>query len=280
MKPTIQWSFDAALPAIALVIFSLLLFAMALNLQPTHAWLCGSYEDGTSCVRGLISEFQTLLTGLAAVAAATLTVRAMIKTELENAKRHRQILGATLRGEARQVDRLWARRLPPLRHASQVFRDVLEGLPSKVGPAGEKALMVHSLSSAAITAALKIKGEFHTVEWREAEHLFDGQLAAAVDFTTTSLAELLRHLNDIDAETGSMGRKIATFTERLQIAGSGELMDIIEASSAKLAVEKQVERIDVGIVALREKLPEVLEILQDVLEGLGRLKERYSEVDI
>ncbi|WPE19839.1 hypothetical protein ShzoTeo12_10150 [Shinella zoogloeoides] len=77
-----------------------------------------------------------------------------------------------------------------------------------------------------------------------------------------------------------MGRKIATFTERLQIAGSGELMDIIEASSAKLAVEKQVERIDVGIVALREKLPEVLEILQDVLEGLGRLKERYSEVDI
>lgn len=67
---------------IALAIFSSVLLMVLVFSEPAHSAFCAfSEKSGTSCLRDFLSEFQTLITGLAVVIAASATVYVMIRTD-------------------------------------------------------------------------------------------------------------------------------------------------------------------------------------------------------
>lgn len=260
------------------------IFASALIVLTVHTLQAGpSSLEGKSkgYLSGLLFDYQTLITGIAAVAAATVTVRAMVKTERETAKRHRQILGASLRGEALQVDRLLAKRMPIFEHCCRVFEDALECLPSRFDPEDLGPEIVHSALTAALHANDSIKTEISSKEWQEAEALFDGRLAADIALIATLLSRFRPALTEACANLSDLQRNIREQAEKRRKAPRPEpLAEVVHAAHHQMMRERDVLRINDNLQLVETQLPNIILLQSDILGGFERLKERYADVVI
>ncbi len=130
MRRTFCERFEAALPALLVFICLTVLFVAAVNFEPTRRWVCYGYAVNESCVRRLLYDFQTLITGIAAVGAAALTVWTMQSTDRRQQQRHDHLVALNLRTEYLTLERAIVPFLDELRGraelASSLHRKVME----------------------------------------------------------------------------------------------------------------------------------------------------------
>ncbi|MBB2715605.1 hypothetical protein EFR00_25040 [Rhizobium sophoriradicis] len=104
--------------AFAIVIAAGLLFPVTLG-EPRAV----QGSSGGDSWRNLIYDFQTLITGLAAVFAAAVTIRTMERTDRESERRHRELVMIQMRPERLKVSRALFPQIQDLRDIVSQFHD-------------------------------------------------------------------------------------------------------------------------------------------------------------
>gem|GEM_PF-5749877 len=104
---------------VAVGVFTFIVGVVLIAFQPARELVCGRYEvegvesllafirgNETNCFWGYLYDFQTLITGLAAVAAAAMTIRQMMQTDRASDQRHRELMELTVRSDRALIERL------------------------------------------------------------------------------------------------------------------------------------------------------------------------------
>ncbi|MGV2111910.1 hypothetical protein ACQZ46_11590 [Agrobacterium salinitolerans] len=95
-----------------------LVFGVAVILPVVFGLPRGISGQGGDGWRNFIFDFQTLITGIAAVFAAGYTVRQMIRSDEKQDRRHKEAMAFAMRGETRRMDRGLHPQLKHLREAA------------------------------------------------------------------------------------------------------------------------------------------------------------------
>lgn len=104
----------------AVGVFLLILFVVLFAFQPTREFFCSRYEvagverllafirgNETNCFWGFLYDFQTLITGLLAVGAATVAVWQSRKIDALQHRRHNQLVALSIRPDYLILDRAY-----------------------------------------------------------------------------------------------------------------------------------------------------------------------------
>ncbi|MDQ0454632.1 hypothetical protein [Rhizobium paknamense] len=122
--------------AIAGAIFTAIIATVLLNYHETHELVCGRWTSkpetaDQSCIRNYIYDFQTLITGVLAVAAAYFTVRQMQETDRLAEQRHRDQIQLQMRPDKLKLERRLIPALRLYRGSSEQLKDIYERLIKK-----------------------------------------------------------------------------------------------------------------------------------------------------
>lgn len=157
-------------------------------------------RKGGDSWRNWIFDFQTLITGLAAVGAATWTISVMEKTDRSQAIRHRELVELAQRGDIRRLQRAIEPQLEELetvQHsllALQLDPALFEG-----GPGDPKYRMITSVARDYLTAVKRVRDILDRPQFIDGSELFDGRLTHSLremfDNSNYLLAQLQEHLN-------------------------------------------------------------------------------------
>ncbi|RVJ75110.1 hypothetical protein [Sinorhizobium medicae] len=135
-------------------------------------------RSGGDAWRNTIYDFQTLFTGLAAVAAAAMTILVMERTDARQEERHRELVQLSLRADRLRISRAVH---PQLDELPYFFEDIdqlchaFTGDPSKI----RKSIYDDPPQYARIIKNLLVF--MNRTDFREARPLFDGDTAYAYD---------------------------------------------------------------------------------------------------
>ncbi len=130
-------------------------------------------QSGGDPWRNILYDFQTLITGFAAVGAAALTIRTMNKTEIAAQVRHEQMVALSLRADRLKVERM----LQPQRNLLVKRLVEVEHLNAHIetwrsGGGGD----VKALGRGVLAVARQIKEYTQRAQFRDAAPLFSGEL--------------------------------------------------------------------------------------------------------
>ncbi len=143
--------------------------------------LCAfSKENGTSCLRDFLSEFQTLITGLAAVIAASATIYVMHRTDAAQEARHKELVQLTLRSDRLSVERAL---IPQAAELQRILMAIDFGISRATNRRHgedfrEGAAELAGNLSRALTLCEKV---INRQAFIDGSKLFDGHLAASTD---------------------------------------------------------------------------------------------------
>ncbi|WP_152530047.1 hypothetical protein [Agrobacterium tumefaciens] len=234
-------------------------------------------QSGGDPWRNWVSEFQTLITGILAVSAATWTVFTMDRTDAASEKRHRELVGLSLRKEALQVDQL----VNPDFDLLVVIREACEhfvGLPLTVTKDVGALKALNDEVSYLEKHAADLPKIMARPTWRDASPLFDGALYKRRDDVVSTCGEVSKGLAVAAHKNLSLRRSIET---NLTTAVDREdMISVIDAIQRGMNIEKDIEVLEQVTEALREDVFALRQALSDVVDGLGRLRARYQNVPI
>lgn len=127
--------------------------------------------------RNIIFDFQTLLTGMAAVAAASWTVYTMEKTDVRQERRHQQLVSLAIRADSLRADRAVN---PQLEDFEYYVDEVIAKLKHSFG-SEENAIQQFEGGSRGYRAlVVTIETFFNRAPFEQAQDLFDGEMAYAL----------------------------------------------------------------------------------------------------
>ncbi|WP_349041360.1 hypothetical protein [Agrobacterium sp. SORGH_AS 787] len=132
-------------------------------------------QKGGDPWRNIIFDFQTLITGLLAVGAATWTVATMEKTDRRAEERHRQLVNLSVRADRLRVERLMVPALSQLEFHYEVYSAVAVKKLKEMLP--EAPLLVAEVASQALGSSHHVTHVISTKPFAEALDLFSGDLA-------------------------------------------------------------------------------------------------------
>lgn len=159
-------------------------------------------STGGDSWRNLIYDFQTLLTGIAAVLAAAITIRTMEKTDRQSERRHRELMIIQLRPDQLKVSRALHPQIEHLNHISFQFHD-FDNVSSQLQPgtATPEWQWLTEVSKRYLPCFEEIDRVLNRGQFRDGVILFDGATTRYLDELTekneVTRAMLRRHL-DVD----------------------------------------------------------------------------------
>lgn len=256
----------SAMTWVALGIFTLILLLVLIFSEPVMEAFCPNPErHGGRCLRDLVHEFQTLITGFAALFAAGLTVLTMEKTDARQAQRHRQTVNLAIRADALVIDRLMSAGVKTLQTAQRVIGDV-----SRASAGQRPESIVARLSE--IRSQVSFAGQaLQHPDWIAARPLFRGELVRKTESLTDVLSKTLRTLR-------RYGELSARIPEEDFDDETGQMYTI----GTPLNSEEEYEvftGIDHCVETVHRSLPLICQRLEDQLSELERLKAMYEDFD-
>ncbi len=145
-------------------------------------------QFGGDSWRNFIFDFQTLITGIAAVSAAFITVRQMRTSEMESQKRHREILGFAIRNEVRTLTNAFDTTIKPLVFA---YGELLSSVTSVLE---EEGLSYEEWYEIVVSRCLppleRVSGALKGDHFVQAEPLFDSVVLRALRTCRSSVQSL------------------------------------------------------------------------------------------
>lgn len=183
---------------VALTVFIAILIATALNFEETREWLC-VYKQNESCVRHLVYDFQTLISGIIALAAAGITVATMQGVAADDRRRHRQLLRLALRNDYLKVERLIIPQLSELESAVSFLERFETAIDPMTYQGGQ---VLHQAASEAI----RTKQILGRPCWDDAKSLFDASMTKTLREFQADLARLVTVSDTFRA--GTAGRAV------------------------------------------------------------------------
>lgn len=181
---------------IALAIFSSVLLMVLVFSEPAHSAFCTfSEKSGTSCLRDFLSEFQTLITGLAAVIAASATVYVMIRTDAAQEARHRELVQLTLRSDRLAAERALVPQAVELQRIQMAIDSQITRASTYRGAESFRkgsAELAESVNRALALCAKTINREAFV----DGSRLFDGPLAATTQHFRGNLESRRKRCRD------------------------------------------------------------------------------------
>lgn len=214
--------------------------------------------------RTWIYDFQTLITGVAAVTAATLTIRTMERTDYRQEKRHRELVELTLRADRLRIDRVI---FPQMQELAAAANQVAEAAASfaEISISGPKTDLETRL--AVVDSVLsRIQWIMVRSVWDDARPLFSGYLVARI-----------RALNDAVENAENRRDRVRTSKSYLDsldvevIYAGVEMLE--EREEDVLAATTKGEH---ALSALRRALSDVAICVQDVIDESNRLGRQYE----
>lgn len=137
--------------------------------------------------RNWVYDFQTLITGLAAVGAATWTISVMERTDRKQADRHRELVELNQRSDLRRLERAIEPQLEELADiAGSLAASELDPALFKDEPGDPVYNMVTSATANYLTAVRRVYDVLERKQFVDGSELFDGRL-------TYSLRELFEN---------------------------------------------------------------------------------------
>ncbi|WP_139283802.1 hypothetical protein [Rhizobium sp. NFR12] len=144
-------------------------------------------QTGGDTWRNIISDFQTLFTGMAAVAAATWTVLTMEKTDARQEARHRELVALTIRADRLRADRAVH---PQLQDYEDYVGDSLNRL-QHIFRSDERALTHFDAGKRNYRGpAETLKAFFDRAPIQQAHDLFDGEMNYALTRIHVAINEM------------------------------------------------------------------------------------------
>ena len=205
---------------------TVILVAVLVTYEPARAWLCPSADTGPTCARSLLSEFQTLITGVAALLAAIITVSTMERTAATARRDQSSLLSLTLRPDYLKIERLIEPQLEQLETCVAYFERFLAALdPYSVGGIGVLRKVERSA-----TNALAI---VERACWADAAPLFTGQM-------TKKLADYRNSLRSLIEEAETVRKKADSRTEWAMSTIRDGNPAITPAASARLVSARTI----------------------------------------
>jgi hypothetical protein len=196
-------------------VFSLTLVVVLFAFQPARELICSRYEvkgvermlafirgNETNCLWGLLYDFQTLITGLAAVTAAAFTIRKMETVDYSQGDRHRELVILQLRQDKIRMQRA-------LRPQLNELEEWLSGLdvrvlhaPMKAGRSGDPMWnQLADFGRRGLDTLKEIKNTLERKQFRDGVSLFDGHTTWTLDQLDSILGSTIdaveKHL-DVD----------------------------------------------------------------------------------
>ncbi|MGO7022868.1 hypothetical protein ACCS69_03395 [Rhizobium johnstonii] len=204
-------------------------------------------STGGDSWRNLIYDFQTLITGIAAVLAAAITIRTMEKTDRESDRRHRQLMELTLRPDRLKVSRSVEPFLPAIIQAIADLNNIIHptGIDD-VEDVGRQMIYADGVDNYT-TALMQILAN---PQLNEAYLLFEGKLA--ID---------LEQARERVARVQSAGRNLFKEIKTKTIAGETEVEIFVAAQSS-------IKSLTINAILLKG-------CLEDVRSGLSTLSDLY-----
>lgn len=204
-------------------------------------------STGGDSWRNLIYDFQTLITGIAAVLAAAITIRTMEKTDRESDRRHRQLMELTLRPDRLKVSRSVEPFLPAIIQAIADLNNIIH--PTGIDETKEVgSQMVYAAGVENYTTALmQILGN---PQLNEAYQLFEGKLAIDLEQARQQVAWVQ-----------SAGRSLFKEIKTKSIAGEPDIEIFV-------AAESSIKSLTINAILLRG-------CLEEVRSGLSTLSDLY-----
>lgn len=235
-----------------------LLLWVLMDYPPTRNWLCEGYEAGESCGRGLLVEFQTLITGLAAVVAATWTIRTMTITDERQDLRHGEMVALSLRNEYGCLDRLLVTHAENLKGNAVLVVQLYEQIMS----AEYEVQAVWAEIFAIETVICGTADALASQEFEDASRFLDGEMNRATRalrqvceqgaYSARRAAEQYRYSNEPDPEFDFW----FTETGHAWSSGSETIIRCLGDLGAPLAeVGQAMKRLETRVARLRALYP-------------------------
>lgn len=230
-------------------------------------------QSGGDPWRNWVSEFQTLITGILAVSAATWTVFTMDRTDAASEKRHRELVGLSLRKEALQVDQL----VNPDFGSLVVVREACKhfaGLPLIVT---RDDVALQSLNDELSSLEVRISDVSKIMArqtWRDASPLFDGALYKRRDDVVSACEEVSTGLAVAANKNIALRRAIEIDLSTAVI--KEDVISLMDALYRDNKIKTDLKVLETHTEALRQDVLALGQALSDVVDGLDRLKGRYQ----
>ncbi len=151
-------------------------------------------RTGGNSVRNMLFDFQSLFTGILAVAAALLTVGQMLMSDKGNDDRHDELVQLSLRADKLRLQRLLFPQINELRTCADELQRQTGMLPSSDTDVTEDTFII--LEEVGKTVS-KANGVVTRAVWSEADDLFDGELNNDVKRFQLSIQRVMMRINAI-----------------------------------------------------------------------------------
>ncbi len=162
-------------------------------------------QVGGDSWRNLIFDFQTLITGIAAVAAATLTILTMEETDRRADKRHQELIELQVRPDQLRIERALNPQLQELSHLLSELREIRSVKDLIAGSGDPNFQWMSRVALDHLPFFEKLETILGRSQFVAGSSLFDGQTASFLnrleDSLTTLLPSLERHLKAINPLT-------------------------------------------------------------------------------
>lgn len=234
-------------------------------------------RTGGDSWRNWVSEFQTLITGILAVSAATWTVFTMDRTDAASEKRHRELVSLSLRKEALQIDQL----VNPDFDLLVVIRDACDHFASLPLVVSKDVPALRSLNDEVSVLEVQVASLPNIMArqtWRDASHLFNGALYKRRDDLASTCGEVSRGL--ALAAHKNLALRQCIETNLTTAVDRADMISVIDAIQRGMKIEKDIEALEQVTEALREDVFALGQTVSDVVDGLNRLQDRYQDVQI
>ncbi|NSZ48475.1 hypothetical protein G6L63_11195 [Agrobacterium vitis] len=191
--------------AIAGIVLTAFVLGAILNSPETGKAVCARWIGNEnfktdSCLLNYISEFQTLITGLAAVCAAYLTVREMRKTEEKQHQRHQEVMTLSVRDEYNALTRLLIPYADKLKDAFDILFELENRCPDTPQERDDFILTEYQSIHNAFEA---ISGFLESAAFQQSERYFNGALAHELTVLPIILGPGIRAVEEIRQFRGS-----------------------------------------------------------------------------
>ncbi|MGO7593764.1 hypothetical protein [Rhizobium leguminosarum] len=150
-----------------------------------------------------INQYQTLITGIAAVGAAYLTVRQMRATDSEAQRRHEEIAQLMIRADKLRIERMLFPQFAELRVLYKQLRDMK--FPSPLDDSPEALRQLEDLKQPGQVIALDIGKIIGRESWTSATDLYGGLLTEDIRKLRDAITGLYQVAVKAEARVGDVG---------------------------------------------------------------------------
>ncbi|TAT74815.1 hypothetical protein ELH50_30300 (plasmid) [Rhizobium ruizarguesonis] len=165
-----------------------------------------------------VADYQTLITGVAAVLAAYATIRQMERTDARSEQRHRELIELSLRADKLKIARLYDPQSRDLADYIEQLSDIREFIINLHGSSEMDYAALESVEKPIFNAIYGLEEILERPVWNEASPLFDGPM-------TSQLAELRANIHQMRVTLQLASQAGSRFDEFLRDKEEGLIID-------------------------------------------------------